>query len=270
MLSMLKIIPPKQRGPIARQWRKIVPPPVSAYLDSIANMPYIKILCEEHSRGIDWRMVEAHSLECSGRLLLPKQLECPAEAEVTRFKPAKFVRRMLENLALEALLCSSTPPSQRSLAVYGNEAEIIQLLPRLTPLIGELKIITRRAYAIADVVSETVRQTGMIIQISDEPDAGDCSMLLAPFGGAGFIRARSNAVVVSPDHPISADSVWVNSVEISIPQAIEEAYDAQYDPLEFTGAFYELAGVRSLARISPDYGCCGEGHITAAELALLI
>jgi len=267
MLSMLMITPPRQRGVIARQFRRLFPPPVNAYLDTVMNSPYIKIMCEEHSKGIDWRMVEAHSLEPSCRLLLPEGVECPADSELRRFVPTRFIRRMLENLALETLLRSNIPPSKRSMAIYGNEAEIIQLLPRLVPLVAELRIITRRGYAVKDVVEQTIRDTGMVIVVTDEPDAGDCGLLLAPFGGAGYIKTHPHTIVIAPDRPSGESAIWVNSVQVSLPSSLEIAYSSVYDVLEFTGAFYELAGVRSLARISPDYGCCGTRLISAEQLS---
>ena len=270
MLSMLMITPPKRRGTLAGCWRKIFQPPVNAYLDSAGNSPYIKIMCEEHPKGIDWRMVEAHSLEPSGRLLMPKGIECPENGELRRFVPTRFMRRMLENFALETLISSSLPPAERSLAVYGSESEIIQLLPRLVPLVGNLRIITRRAYAVNGIVDDTVRRTGMAICVSDEPNAGECGMLLAPFGGAGFISARPDAVIIAPDRPAAQCAAWVSSAEVSIPPALEEAYDAAYDVMEFTGAFYELAGMMELARLFPDFGRREDSSITAAELAKLI
>lgn len=270
MLSMLMITPPKRRGALAEKWRRIFPPPVNAYLDSAGNSPYIKIICEEHPKGIDWRMVGAHSLEPSGRLLLPKGIECPAEGELRRFVPTRFMRRMLENLALETLINAELPPAERSLAVYGSEAEVVQLLPRLVPLVGNLRIITRRAYAVNEIVNDTVKRTGMAICVTDEPDAGESGMLLAPFGGAGFIGTRPDAVLIAPDRPKAPCAAWVSSARVNVPPALEEAYDAAYDETEFTGAFYELAGMIDLARLFPDCGLCGESRITAAELAKML
>ena len=270
MLSMLMITPPKQRGAIAKSWRRIFPPPVEARLDSAGNAPFIKIICEEHPKGIDWRMVEAHSLEPSGRLLLPRGLECPAESELRRFVPTRFMRRMLENFALETLVSSEIPPSERSLAVYGSEAEVVRLLPRLIPLVGNLRIITRRAYAVKGIVDDTVKRTGMAICVTDEPDAGESTMLLAPFGGAGFITVRPDAAVIAPDRPKAECAAWVSSARVSVPPALEEAYDEAYDVTEFTGAFYELSGMLGLAGLFPDHGCCGKSRITAEELGKII
>lgn len=267
---MLMMTAPPNRGLFARQWRRLFPQPVNAYLDTVSGTPYIKILCEEHRRGIDWRMVEAHSLDTSGRLLLPAGMECPSQSCLRRFVPTRFIRRMLENFALETMLMRQTPPSKRSMAIYGSEAEMIALLPRLVPLVGELRIITRRAYAIQDIVEQTVRETGMTISVTDEPGAGDCELLLAPFGGAGFIKTQPESIVVSPDRPSGVNSAWISGVRVAVPAALEIAYSEQYDPLEFTGAFYELGAMRSLARLSPDYGCCGESDITSEQLAELM
>ncbi len=262
--------PPKHRGTIARQLRRLFPPPVCGYLDTVCNAPFIRIMCEEHHKGIDWRMVEAHSLDSSGRLLMPADIECPPDTDLRRFTPIRFIRRMMENLTIESLVMCSVPPAERSIAVYGNEAEIIQLIPRLVPLVGEIRIITRRGYAVTDIVEQTIRETGMSIIVSDEPDVGDSRLLLAPFGGAGYIKTRPETVIIAPDHPCTDNAAWVSSVRITVPSSLEIAYDKQYDPLEFTGAFYELAGIRSLARLSPECGCCGEKEITSAQLAELI
>jgi len=103
--------------------------------------------------------------------------------------------------------------------------------------------------------------------MTDEPDAGDCGLLLAPFGGAGYIKTHPHTIVIAPDRPSGESAIWVNSVQVSLPSSLEIAYSSVYDVLEFTGAFYELAGVRSLARISPDYGCCGTRLISAEQLS---
>lgn len=270
MLSMLMMIPPHKRGAIAKQWRKFFPPPVSASLATVENVPFIRIVCEEHSRGLDWRMIAAHSLECSDRILMPAELDCPAESGLRRFRPTVFIRRMMENLALEVLLNNDTLPSQKSIAVYGSEAEITQLLPRIIPLAGEIRIITRRGYALKDIVDELIRKAGVSITVTDEPDAGGCMILLAPFGGAGFIKTDNNTVIIAPDRPLGCSAAWVNGVSISLPSVLEDIYDPQYDTAEFTGAFYELAGMRSLARISPNHGTCSGSVITAKELSELI
>lgn len=270
MLSMLMMTSPKKRGVIAKQWRRLFPPPVNAYLSTVENVPFIKIMCEEHSRGLDWRMIAAHSLECSDRLLMPAEMLCPADSGLRRFLPTRFIRRMMENLALDILICSSTPPAERSIAIYGSEAEITQLLPRVIPLAGNIRIITRRIYALADVVNEFIRKTGASITLTDEPSVGGCRVLLAPFGGAGFIKANDETIIIAPDRPHGSSAAWVDGVCISLPSILEEVYDPQYDIIEFTGAFYELAGMYSLAGISPDFGSCGSSLITAKELSELI
>ncbi len=270
MLSMLMITPPKKRGFLASQWRKVFAPPVSAYLDSVGNSPYIKIICEEHPKGIDWHMVSAHSLEPSCRLLLPKDCECPESSGLKRFVPTKFMRRMLENFTLETLVRSPIPPSERVVTVYGSEAEIIQLIPQLVPLVGCLRIITRRPYALNDIVQDTVRKTGMTISMTDEPEAGESCILLAPFGGAGFVNVRSSAVIIAPDRPKAECAAWINKVRVAVPSQLEATYDKRYDEAEFTGAFYELGGMRSLARIFPVCGCSPEGEITSEQLAVVL
>lgn len=270
MLSMLMMIPPKKRGALAKQWRRFIPPPVNACLATVENVPFIRITCEEHSKGLDWRMIAAHSLECSDRILMPAELLCPAESGLRRFRPTVFIRRMMENLALEVLINISAQPSQKSIALYGSEAETAQLLPRVIPLAGEIRIITRRGYALKDIVDDLIRKTGASITLTDEPDAGGCMVLIAPFGGAGFIKTDDKTVIIAPDRPLGSSAAWVNGVSISLPSVLEEVYDPQYDTAEFTGAFYELAGMRSLARISPDYGTCSGSTITAKELSELI
>lgn len=270
MLSMLMMTPTKKRGIITTQWRKLFPPPVNAYLATVQNVPFIKIMCEEHSRGPDWRMIAAHSLECSDRILMPAEMLCPADSGLRRFLPTRFIRRLMENLALEVLLNSSAPPAERSIALYGSEAEITQLLPRVIPLAGEIRIITRRGYAMKDIVDEFILKTGASITLTDEPGMGGCSLLLAPFGGAGFIKTDNNTIIIAPDRPLGSSAAWVNGINISLPSVLEEVYDPQYDIIEFTGAFYELAGMHCLANISPDYGSCDGSLITAKQLSELL
>lgn len=269
MLSMLMMTPPKKRGALAKQWRKLFPPPVNAYLATAENVPFIKIMCEEHSRGLDWRMIAAHSLECSDRILMPAEMLCPAESGLRRFIPTRFVRRMMENLALEVLLNVNAPPAEKSIALYGSEAEITQLLPRVIPLAGEIRIITRRGYAMKEIVDEFIRKTGASLTLTDEPNVGGCTLLLAPFGGAGFIKANSSTVIIAPDRPVESCAAWVNGVSLSLPSVLEDVYDPQYDIIEFTGAFYELAGMNTLAAISPDFGSCSGSLITAKQLSEL-
>ena len=187
-------------------------------------------------------MIYARCLEPSGRLLLPANIDCPDGIQLRRFTPTRYCRRMLERLALEILVSSPIPPAQRSLALYGREAEVILLLPHLVQLVGELRIITRRTNALADTVSAIIEQTGMPISMSGELCSNGCNMLLAPSGGAGAIELRGTSIVIAPDRPIGYDGIWVGGFIPTLPPALEDIYTPDYNLMEFCGAFFEKRG----------------------------
>ncbi|MBQ4313346.1 MAG: hypothetical protein IJC18_03955, partial [Clostridia bacterium] len=77
MLSMLEILPPKERNLLGRCWRYIFRPPTEGKIDSAGSVPFVRIYSEESRHGHDWRMIEAHNLDPSGRMLMPIGLDFP-------------------------------------------------------------------------------------------------------------------------------------------------------------------------------------------------
>ncbi|MBP3414019.1 MAG: hypothetical protein J6L81_02320 [Clostridia bacterium] len=269
MLTMLTMMPEKKhRFPIS-VIKKILPPKTDGYMRRIGYVPYIDVVCESKNGSPDWRMVFANNLDTAGRLLMPKGIECPPDSGLTRFRPTRFIRQLFSNLLTEILLNMDNSPAERSVVLYGREAELSMLLVRLVPLVGIIKIITSRPDAIKEQAQSLEDQTGMTIIISDNYDAGDSTILFAPSGGAGVIKCKNTSLVISPDRPSSSSPCWVRSVDIAIPQMLEDVYTPDYDLLETAGAFCEIAGMEILSRLSPDAVMGDESVISPQELARL-
>ena len=266
MLTMLETYPERRRKPLARLWRSVFRPPVEARISRVSRVAFVQISYEESRHEPDWRMISSYSLEPSRRLLAPVGFVFPESCELRRFVPVEFRRRMLENLALDALICSPLPPSERSVALLGREDEIVRLLPRIAPLVGELRIITRRPHAVAPDADRLCVTSGLPVTVTERPDAGDCGMLLAVSGGASTISFRPDTVVFSPDRPAAPFAMWVRAAEPPLPPSIEEAYSEKYDMCEYVGAFYELAGMRELGLLSPAFGLSDGGNATPEDI----
>lgn len=267
MLTVLEVLPERKRSLPARIWRNIMPPPVTARICRTDVALYVRISCERFKDRIDWRMICAHTLDAAGRILLPIGVSCPQGVELRKFVPHQFLRRMRENFAMETLLNMSDPPCARRIALYGQEAELCELLPKLIPLAGEIIIITRRDYAIREQAQEIMNRTGMPIILTDSMEVKNCHILLAPSGGTGVLKTEDVGAIISPDRPSSDDTVWVETMRASVPPALEEQYSACYDMMEFLGAFYEAAGVYELGKIYPEYALTSVGRLTPKELA---
>lgn len=270
MLTALMLNEPPERSPLQKAWRKIFPMPVSANMYMAANRPYVLIKCEKRSSGgPDWRMIAAYCLDSAGRLLTPPGIEPSAGSGLKRFRPTRYCRRMLENLALDILVCSGVAPSRRRVALYGRESEICELLPRLVPLVGALNIISRRSYVLENVVADIVSSSGISITLSDRMSAHGYCMLLAPSGGAGVISTDAGTMVLAPDRPLSCEVIHVTSALPELPPELEELGEF-YDTLELCGAFYELAGAVSLGSASPRCGILHGSPVSPEELSAML
>lgn len=259
MLSLLKLKDEPELTGMRGFLRRITTPSVTARARCVGNTGYVEITCEKRKKGIDWRMIEAYSLDCSERLLLPADMELPLGTDLRRINPVAFRRRMLENAALDILSKCSLPPEHRRIAVYGQEAETVRLLPRLASLCGEIRIITRRAYAIADAVMQFSIKTGVPVGVTDQFDAAGFDMLLAPAGGAVMFELSPSCVVLAPDRPSIETRLWLSRAVPSVPRILEAAYDRCFDVTEFVGAFYEVGGMREFASITPIYAVTKDG-----------
>lgn len=270
MLSMLEITEQKECGRLRRWWNGLTVPAVRAILRPAGNTHYLKISCEKRGENIDWRMIRAYSLDSSERILMPSGVEPPEKLGIRRYVPYAFRRRMLENLAMEILVCSERRPELRRVAVYGQESEVVTLLPSLTALAGEVRVITRRPHAVTDTVEALRARTGASIGVTAELDASGFDILLAPAGGAGVFRLEGSEVVLSPDRPAVPAALWIRSAIPCLPPVLEDIYSTEYDLTEFVGAFYETGEMRELARISPAAGITESGEISPEEAALII
>lgn len=269
MLTMLTVTEDKKRPFPISLIKKILPPRTDGYMKRIGYASYINIECELKNGVPDWRMVNSNTLDCSGRILLPVGMECPENSGLTRYKPTRFLRCLYSNLALETLLNMNNSPADRSVVLYGREAELSLILPQLAAISGSIKIITSRPQAIEKKVREVEAQTGITIIVSDKSDASSSTILLAPSGGAGVICTEGVELVISPDRPSSSHPLWVRSVSIDIPSILEDIYTPQYDILEMAGAFCEIAGMETLSRISPNAVTQNGDILTPCELAKL-
>ncbi len=270
MLSVLDVRAEEKAKTLRGAWKKLTRPSVEAYIQSAGGINYLRIYCREKKSGIDWRMVGAYALDRSERLLMPLGLEPPGSSGLRRYIPYEFGRRLLENLALDILVSCPKRPELRRVAVYGQESEVCALLPRLTSLAGEVRVITRRPYAVADTVEELRSKTGAAITVERDFSAEGFDMLLAPSGGAKVFELTENTVVLAPDRPMAAAALWIKSARPPMPPELESEYDGRYDVCEFVGAFYECGGIRRLGRLSPRAGITESGEVTAEDAAELI
>lgn len=270
MLSVLEIENPGKPRDLRELWRRLTTPSVSAWLRPAGNAHYMKICCEIRRKGIDWRMINAYSLDVSERMLLPSGIEPPADCGIRRYIPFAFRRRMLENLAVQILVCSEKQPELRRVAVYGHDPEVISLLPRLTALAGEIRVITRRVHAFSDTAQELYAKTGTPISVTEVFDAEGFDMLLSTAGGAGMFRLSESTVVLSPDRPSAACSLWIEKARPTMPTVLEDIYDERYDLEEFIGAFCEIAEICKPQQIPPTAGYSERGEVSAQEAAAFI
>ena len=267
MLSALMLTGAPERPPLARMWKRLFPTPVSAVMDHAAGRPFVRISCElSPGRRPDWRMIEACCLDSAGRLLMPAGTEPPGDSGLRRFVPSRYCRRLLENLALYMLIRSELPPNRRRVALYGREAEVSVLLPRIAPLAGSLHIITRRAYALESAVNGIQRGTGISVTVSDAMNARGCCMLLAPSGGACATEVDDGTVVLAPDRPYSGKVTHIPAALPQLPAELEEL-GAYYDTVELCGAFYEIAEADYLGSASPRCGILNGVPAPPDELA---
>lgn len=267
MLSMLRVMPEQEKGAFYRLRRRFFYPPVDGVIVNAGLTPYLRIEALSAQKGVDWRMIASYCMEPAGRLLLPKNVQCPRESGLRGFVPTAFRRKLLESLLKDVLACMKTPPAKRILAVYGREAETAALLPGLSPLVGEVRIITRREYAIRSVTEELLEQTGMPVTITPDLDARGCGLLFASDGGAGMIQSDSDCVVLSPSRPQCREALWVSSARAALPAELEDDYLPEYDINEFVGAFYELAGRLEFGDRSPACGVSCGRVISVSEIS---
>jgi len=270
MLSMLEITCAPERKLLSRLWYELRKPAVSACLRPVENVHYMHITCEKRKERIDWRLISSYSLDCSERILIPKGIEPPADCDMRRLIPHEFQRRMIENLAMDILVCSEKKPELRRVAVYGQDTEVNALLPRLIKLAGEVRVITRRACAVMDTVEELRAKNGAAIGVTDSFDACGFDMLVAPAGGASVFELSSDTIVLSPDRPQRATNLWIKDAIPAMPPCLENIYSEVYDLTEFIGGFYEAAGMRDLGRLPASAGVTESGQIQPREAAALI
>jgi len=270
MLSVLEIIRTPQERSLKEAWRRLTKPAVSAYMRPAGNIHYLRIMCEVRRERIDWKMIRSYSLDCADRILMPKGILPPEGLELRRFVPYEFRRRMLENMAMDILSRMEIRPELRRVAVYGQDSEVSALLPRLAATAGEIRVITRRPFAVADTVENLRAINGAAISVTDKFDACGFDVLLAPAGGAPVFSVDGETIVLSPDRPGVPAALWIKSAVPALPEILAKEYSEDYDLTEFVGAFCEAGEMRELARRTPAAGVTESGQITAAEAAAMV
>lgn len=283
MLTLLEITNDPRTG-IRRMLGRLTPPRVDSWMRGAGRTSYLRILAERREGRMDWRLISKYCLDPSMRIIMPRGENIPAEVCLRRFVPTAFLRRLRENYALSVLKSSELSPGSRSIAISGQEAEIEQLLPRLVPLVGEVRIITRRAYAIRAAAEQISEQTGLAIVVTERQDASNCNILLTPAGGATSIYTKGVNLVVSPDKPgpnslFPDTGLWAHTMSISFSnisaqneplfEILYDEYSEEYDLLEFAGGLYEIAGLKELGRIIPEAALTTAGPKRPEEIVLV-
>lgn len=262
MLTVLKLANEPERSFVSRLFSLFSGAGVNTRFGTAENVHYLELTAMMRNGEPDWRMIAASALDPGGRILAQRGVRIPECSGLARFVPSLFARKMLENLALDVLVQLAKPPQERRIVLYGRENELCALLPIVYRLVGEICVLTRRPYAIADAAQQLREQTGTSIIVSGDVDVGKCDILLAPSGGAAVLDCSQTGLVIAPDAHIGARRALVD-----LPPVLEDEYDDSFDVQEFTAAFYELAGLRALGRLHVRSAVTDKGELSPAELA---
>lgn len=267
MLTILRVVPETKKKIFKKIWTDIAGPKPAANLKQAGGVSYIEITVEACKRGIPWKKVEVISLDCAGKMLLPKNVFPPKSSAVTRFVPKAYPKLLLYKLFI-SVLKNSQNKGKISVAVYDEGIEYKHML-EIVRNAGEIKFLTDKPYSKLAVQEKIIEETGASVTFTDDYDAADrCAVIYAPNGLPFSILGNKNALVFAPKG--RCNGTVIKSADVDIPDCLKEVYNDMYDRLDFMSAFYEIGESKAAENVNICRGFGFYSSFTAEELSKIL
>jgi len=251
MLTILKVVPEAPKPFFKRMWTDIVGTKPSANLLEAAGVSYIEITAEENKNGIPWKKVELISLDCAGKMLLPKDVFPPEKSGVTRFIPNSYPDLLMFKLLI-SVLKNAEDKNKVSVAVY-DEAITYPKIIEIVKNAGEIKFLTNKPFEKVVIQEKIIEETGAAVTFTDKFEIADkCKVIYAPKGLPFNILGNQNSLVFAPKG--RCKGTVIKNAGLEIPKEFKDIYNDMYDKIEFMSAFYEIGESKLAEKVQPDKG----------------
>ncbi len=224
-----------------KQKREISEKPPTAYRTE-HGLPFMsaEVLCGE--KGLDWDEIRAKCGRYSSRLILPKSIDIPDDAGVSRFIPSAMKAILNFNTAVEIFNIASLPASSFSLSVIDLNARFAGKLCKLLPLCSSIKIITDRPEIYAPYCAEAYEKCGASVMLREKFEKG--SLRDAVICCENDYEFTDIPEIVFSYSGGDCGNTTVHGSGIRLTDEHRRIIGESIDPVDFAGALTELCSCR--------------------------
>ncbi|MDR1002020.1 MAG: hypothetical protein LBL82_01945 [Oscillospiraceae bacterium] len=265
MLLTLETVQNTANGLLDKLLYNLRKPRADAYLTFAENSTYMKISCEVHKKGINWRRVESFARE-RDLLLSENDIEIPTDVNLNRFTPKQLPKRLMFNLADSILSKLSVSRGNIRLGISDSGERLKEFLPKVLPMASEIRILMNDTSFADEEAERLVRSCGVPLIVSRESGVlHNCNLVVATDDTAE-LDPRSRIDLLLSDRVHDCGVLNVAAPEIYLPAVLNSAFSRKYDRVEVASAFYEVADMQSLGGIVPWAGKNSDGVIPAESM----
>ena len=235
MLTILKV---KESNRITL-FERIFGAKAEAYIRNAGDITYLELICDKNKKGIPWKKVVRLSLDCNGKILMPKGVEPPEHIGLERFFPSCYPSDLLFELLIEVMKKIKSK-KHISLAICTSDFERAEkVLKQTVSLAADIRVISAFPEQMNLLLRKILHETGAAVIVTDNAMAcNGCNIIFAPEGLPSKVRGNEKSLIFAPCG--KAKGLIVRWAEAQMPIELAAVYDEAYDKTEFLAAFYEL------------------------------
>ncbi len=242
MFFVVKPVEPCEGFFAARKQKKeISEKPPTAYRTE-HGLPFMttEIFCGKN--GLDPDEIKEKCGRYSSRLILPKSIDIPDGAGISRFVPSTMKALLNFNTAVEIFNIVSLPASSFSLNVIDPNARFAEKLYKLLPLCSSIKIITDRPEIYAPYCAEAYEKSGASVMLRDNFEKG--SLRDAVICCESDYHFTDIPEIVFTYSDLIHGNTTVHGSGIRLTDEHRRIIGESIDPVDFAGALTELCSCR--------------------------
>lgn len=241
MFTCFEVLPESERF-LERLYERIKPPePKREFVQLGGATPFLRLIVKENF--IDFKKISSCLEKDERRILLPKNITAPKNANLDTHIPTSLGLNLMFN-EVKKLLSTNSTPTKVSLSIFDENASLYKRIEEIVPYVRQLTIYTSKIREYFYLSQQIMEEWGLSIKINEYE-----IILQAPkiaLTDKYFPDMKTSQLVFSANR----EEIYFNTVVgkgYHLEKEIKELKSSLHDDFSFASFLYEYNNAKFLS-----------------------